>query len=116
MAPHLVKAMVIDGQQYNVDPVVVGTPIKAETAHSLTNMLVDSLESEASVALVDGYSVAGKTGTGEIATPWGYSSSETNASFVGWGPAEDPKFLVYVWLEKPTISQWGSETAAPVFF
>jgi len=115
MAPHLVKAMVIDGQQYNVDPVVVGTPIKAETAYSLTNMLVDSLESEASVALVDGYSVAGKTGTGEIATPWGYSSSETNASFVGWGPAEDPKFLVYVWLEKPTISQWGSETAAPVF-
>ena len=115
MAPHLVKAMVINGQQYDVDPVVVGTPIKAETAHSLTDMLVNSLESEASVALVDGYSVAGKTGTGEIATPWGYSSSETNASFVGWGPAEDPKFLVYVWLEKPTISQWGSETAAPVF-
>ncbi|MDD2521815.1 MAG: penicillin-binding protein 2 [Anaerolineaceae bacterium] len=115
MAPHLVKAMVIDGQQYDVDPVVVGTPIKAETARTLTDMLVNSLENEASVALVDGYSVAGKTGTGEIATPYGYSSSETNASFVGWGPAEDPKFLVYIWLEKPSISQWGSETAAPVF-
>lgn len=115
MAPHLVKAMVIDGKQYNVDPVVVGSPIKADTAHTLTNMLVNSLENEASNALVEGYSVAGKTGTGEIATPYGYSSSETNASFVGWGPAEDPKFLVYVWLEKPSISIWGSEVAAPVF-
>ena len=115
MAPHLVKAMIIDGKQYDVDPVVVGSPIKAETAHTLTNMLVNSLENEASNALVEGYSVAGKTGTGEIATPYGYSSSETNASFVGWGPAEDPKFLVYVWLEKPSISIWGSEVAAPVF-
>src|SRR5690606_27010979 len=115
MAPHLVKAMVIDGKQYDGDPVVVGNPIKAETAHMLTDMLVNSLENEASNALVEGYSVAGKTGTGEIATPYGYSATETNASFVGWGPAEDPKFLVYVWLEKPSISIWGSEVAAPVF-
>ncbi len=115
MAPHLVKAMVIDGQQYDVDPVVVGNPIKSDTAHTLTAMLVNSLENEASNALVEGYSVAGKTGTGEIATPYGYSSSETNASFVGWGPAEDPKFLVYVWLEKPSSSIWASENAAPTF-
>ncbi len=115
MAPHLVKAMIIDGKQYDVDPVVVGTPIKAETAQTLTGMLVNSLENEASSALVEGYTVAGKTGTGEIATPLGYSSSETNTSFVGWGPAEDPKFLVYIWLEKPSISIWGSEVAAPVF-
>jgi len=115
MAPHVVKAMVIDGKQYNVDPVVVGTPISAETARTLTQMLVDSLENEASSALVEGYSLAGKTGTGEIATPLGYTNSATNTSFVGWGPAEDPKFLVYIWLEKPEISIWGSEVAAPVF-
>ncbi len=115
MAPHVVKAMVIDGKQYNIDPVVVGTPVSAETAHTLTTMLVNSLENEASNALVEGYSLAGKTGTGEIATPLGYTNSSTNASFVGWGPADDPKFLVYVWLEKPEISIWGSEVAAPVF-
>jgi len=115
MAPHVVKAMVIDGKQYNIDPVVVGTPVSAETAHTLTSMLVNSLENEASNALVEGYSVAGKTGTGEIATPLGYTNSSTNTSFVGWGPAEDPKFLVYIWLEKPEISIWGSEVAAPVF-
>ncbi len=115
MAPHVVKAMVIDGKQYNVDPVVVCKPISAETARTLTTMLVNSLENEASNALVEGYSIAGKTGTGEIATPLGYTSSTTNTSFVGWGPAEDPKFLVYIWLEKPEISIWGSEVAAPVF-
>jgi cell division protein FtsI/penicillin-binding protein 2 len=115
MAPHVVKAMVIDGKQYNIDPVVVGTPVSADTAHTLTTMLVNSLENEASNALVEGYSLAGKTGTGEIATPLGYTNSSTNTSFVGWGPAEDPKFLVYIWLEKPEISIWGSEVAAPVF-
>ena len=115
MAPHIVKAIVIDGHQYDINPVIVGNPIKAETAETLTRMLVDSLEEESSIALVEGYSVAGKTGTAEIPTPFGYTSSVTNTSFVGWGPAEDPKFLVYVWLEKPSISIWGSEVAAPVF-
>lgn len=115
MAPHVVKSMIIDGHQYNVNPVIVGTPIKAQTAETLTRMLVNSLEQESSIALVDGYTLAGKTGTAEIPTEFGYTSSVTNTSFVGWGPAEDPKFLVYIWLEKPTISIWGSEVAAPVF-
>jgi cell division protein FtsI/penicillin-binding protein 2 len=37
------------------------------------------------------------------------------ASFIGWGPLDDPRFLVYVWLERPKSSPWGSEVAAPVF-
>ena len=37
------------------------------------------------------------------------------ASFVGWGPVDDPQFVVYVWLQKPTSSPWGSVVAAPVF-
>ena len=78
-------------------------------------MLARSLETESSDALITGYRVAGKTGTGEIPTPYGYTSNVTNASFVGWGPVDDPKFVVYVWLEKPGTSIWGSETAAPVF-
>jgi cell division protein FtsI/penicillin-binding protein 2 len=115
MLPHVVKSMIIDDHQYEINPVVVGTPIKAETAATITEMLANSLESESSNALVDGYRLAGKTGTAEIPTQYGYSSETTHTSFVGWGPAEDPKFLVYVWLEKPEISIWGSEVAAPVF-
>jgi cell division protein FtsI/penicillin-binding protein 2 len=81
----------------------------------LSNMLVRSLETESSIALVDGYRIAGKTGTAEIPTPYGYSPNMTNASFIGWGPVDDPKFMVYVWLEKPTTSPWGSVVASPLF-
>ncbi len=107
--------MVHKGYQYDIDPRVAGMPIKAQTAHEVTEMLANSLEIESSDALVTGYRVAGKTGTAEIPTPFGYTSAQTNASFVGWGPADDPQFLVYIWLEKPTSSIWGSEVAAPVF-
>lgn len=115
MAPHVVKAYIQDGHQYDISPRLIRQVIKPETAQSLTEMLANSLENEASVALVEGYRVSGKTGTAEIPGPGGYESSVTNASFVGWGPSDDPKFIVYIWLEKPTSSPWGSVVAAPVF-
>lgn len=115
VSPHIMKGIVSKDRQYDPLRTTVGMPISAETAHTITDMLAVSLEQEASNALVPGYRVAGKTGTAEIATPTGYSSSQTNASFVGWGPADDPQILVYIWLEKPTSSPWGSVVAAPVF-
>lgn len=108
--PHVLKAVINQGHQYEIDPEVTGSPISAETAQTLTEMLTVSLEKEASSALVPGYKVAGKTGTAEI-----YSSSLTNASFVGWAPVDDPQFMVYIWLHKPTTSPWASIIAAPVF-
>jgi cell division protein FtsI/penicillin-binding protein 2 len=115
LVPHVVRSVVDGGQQYNVSAQVSGNPISAETARTLTDMLTVSLEEESSNALVEGYSLAGKTGTAEIPTELGYTSTLTNTSFVGWGPSDDPKFVVYVWLEQPSISKWGSEVAAPVF-
>ncbi|MFZ5810243.1 MAG: peptidoglycan D,D-transpeptidase FtsI family protein [Chloroflexota bacterium] len=116
MTPHIVRAIIKDGQQYMIEPRVSSMPVSAETARTLTEILARSLEAEASAALVDGYRVAGKTGTAEIAIPGvGYTSGETNASFAGWGPVDDPRFLVYIWLEKPSTSIWGSEVAAPIF-
>jgi cell division protein FtsI/penicillin-binding protein 2 len=116
MAPHVVRSMVTDGYQRDTEIRVSGMPISAETAHKMTEMLATSLKDEASDALVTGYQVAGKTGTAEIAIPgYGYSETDTNASFIGWGPVDDPKFVVYVWLEKPSTSIWGSVVAAPIF-
>jgi cell division protein FtsI/penicillin-binding protein 2 len=115
MAPHVLKAVIDDGHQRDVTPTEVSQPVSAETARMVTEMLAVSLESEASNALVPGYRLAGKTGTGEIPGPGGYLSNQTNASFVGWGPVDDPRFIVYVWLEKPTSSIWGSVVASPVF-
>ncbi len=115
MAPHVLKSMVSNGRQYDTTPQVIANPIKPETARTLTEMLATSLEEESSDSLVEGYRLAGKTGTAEIPTEFGYSIGVTNASFVGWGPVDDPRFLVYVWLEKPKTSIWGSIVAAPVF-
>ena len=115
MKPHVLKAIIQDGQQYNTTPQVMGVPIQPETARLLNEMLVRSLENESSLGLVPGYRIAGKTGTAEIPVDGVYGTESTNASFVGWGPADDPKFLVYVWLEKPGISPWGSVVAAPLF-
>jgi len=113
--PHILYGMVREGRQYNVPAQYGGSPISEQTANILTEMLAISLESESSLALVPGYRVAGKTGTAQIPVDGFYDSSETNASFIGWGPVDDPQFMIYVWLERPSTSPWGSDTAAPVF-
>jgi cell division protein FtsI/penicillin-binding protein 2 len=115
VVPHVLAAMLRDGRQYSAPAQYSGSPISAETAHTLTQMLAVSLENESSSALVPGYRIAGKTGTAQIPGPVGYETGVTNASFIGWGPVDDPEFMIYVWLERPTESIWGSETAAPVF-
>ncbi len=113
--PHVLYATVQDGRQHNLRPQIIGQPITPVTANTLDNMLSVSLKNESSLALIPGYQIAGKTGTAEIPTQYGYGNNQTNASFIGWGPVDDPRFMVYVWLEKPSASIWGSETAAPVF-
>jgi cell division protein FtsI/penicillin-binding protein 2 len=115
MEPHILKSVINNGRQYNNSPQVVGQPISAQSADTESEMLAKSLELESSKALVDGYRLAGKTGTAEIPGPEGYLANLTNADFIGWGPVDDPRFFVYVWLEKPTSSIWGSIVAAPVF-
>jgi cell division protein FtsI/penicillin-binding protein 2 len=115
VTPHVLYSMLRDGNQYNVPSQYAGTPITTETAHTLSEMLAISLEKESSEALLPGYRLAGKTGTAQIPTDYGYDANHTNASFIGWGPVDDPRFMVYVWLQKPSTSIWSSETAAPVF-
>jgi cell division protein FtsI/penicillin-binding protein 2 len=107
--------MVSDGRQVNIQTQPSGTPISAETARTLSDMLAISLENEASLALVPGYRIAGKTGTAEIPIDGSYDSTQTNASFIGWGPVDDPQFMIYVWLDRPSTSIWANDTAAPLF-
>ena len=113
--PHVLYSMLRDGHQYNVPSQYAGSPISAETARTLNEMLAVSLEQESSMALLPGYRLAGKTGTAQIPTDYGYDGFHTNVSFVGWGPVDDPQFMVYIWMEQPSTSIWASETASPVF-
>ena len=114
VTPHVLYATIKNGHQYETVHPYSGSPISAQTARTLSQMLAISLEQEASPALVPGYRVAGKTGTAQI-PPYDMTLGQTNASFIGWGPLDQPQVMAYIWLEKPTSSIWGSETAAPVF-
>jgi cell division protein FtsI/penicillin-binding protein 2 len=113
--PHVLYSMLRDGHQYNVPSQYAGSPISPETARTLNDLLAVSLEQESSMALLPGYRLSGKTGTAQIPTDYGYDGFHTNVSFVGWGPTDDPQFMVYIWMEQPSTSIWASETAAPVF-
>lgn len=116
VTPHVLYGMVRNGEQYNIPVQDAGTPISSQTARDLSEMLANSLAYEESLALVPGYRLAGKTGTAQIPTEYGwYATDVTNSSFIGWGPVDDPQFMIYVWLEEPSASIWASYTAAPVF-
>lgn len=113
--PHIVREVVGPQGVYWPKTTVLGRPIKAETAHKMTEMMAQSVETEGRLSLVDGYRMAGKSGTAQIPTEFGYDQRWTIASFIGWGPVDDPRFVVLVRMDKPQSSPWGSVVAAPVF-
>jgi cell division protein FtsI/penicillin-binding protein 2 len=68
-------------------------------------------------AQVEGYTLAGKTGTAEKPDPvnGGYSKTKYYASFIGYAPAHDPRILVAVMVDEPQGMIYGGEVAAPAF-
>src|SRR5260221_10551504 len=83
----------------------------------MTEILVETgNKGEANFARLKGYRIAGKTGTASIPVAGHYDPTQTIASFIGYAPADDPKFAMLVIMNRPTSSIYGAETAAPVFF
>jgi len=66
--------------------------------------------------VIPGLTVAGKTGTAQVAIGGRYDPHKTIASFIGFAPAENPRFLMLTILYQPSASPWGTSTAAPVWF
>jgi cell division protein FtsI/penicillin-binding protein 2 len=66
-------------------------------------------------AQVDGYRLAGKTGTAEKAENGGYSTTDFVASFIGYAPARNPRLLVAVMVDEPRGQIYGGVVAAPAF-
>ncbi len=93
--------------------------ISAATATALREMLEGVLGpgGTASGAKIDGYEVAGKTGTAQkVDEQTGlYSESRYVASFVGFAPAENPRLLVSVMVDEPQGDIYGGAVAAPAF-
>src|SRR3989344_3209831 len=118
MEPHVVRAVENeDGSIVNIPPKPLVSPIKAETAKMMTEIMVNAVnKGEAFWARLKGYRIAGKTGTASIPIAGHYDPNQTIASFVGFAPAEDPKFVMLIIVDRPTTSIYGAETAAPIFF
>lgn len=118
MEPHVVKTIVDErGGVFEIKPKVVHQVIKQSTSKIMTEMMVAAVsEGEAKWAKPKGFKIAGKTGTAQIPVAGHYDPNKTIASFVGFAPADDPKFVMLVRYDQPSSSPYGSETAAPTFF
>lgn len=108
-----------DGTNVKAHPkkTVVRRVISEKTSTVVRKMLEYTVDNaEYKWAKPAGYRFGGKTGTAQIAFEGKYDSTKTIASFIGFTPVENPKFVALVILKEPSSSSWGSETAAPLFF
>jgi cell division protein FtsI (penicillin-binding protein 3) len=87
----------------------------AQTLNQMLQQVV--LQGTGTLALIPGYSVAGKTGTSQIPTPdhRSYIPGAYNASFVGFAPANNPVLSMIVIVQRPQTVIFGGSVAAPVF-
>jgi len=116
LRPHVVAQRIApDGTVSTFQSVVEAQVLSPQTASQLAEMMVRVVEEGVPQAKVEGYRIAGKTGTAQIPIPGGYDKEGTIASFVGFGPVPDPQLIILVKLDRPKTSQWGSDTAARAF-
>ncbi|GIK83812.1 MAG: penicillin-binding protein [Patescibacteria group bacterium] len=118
MRPMIVESVknTTTGEEILHEPVSEGRIISKETASTVTKMLVNAAQhGEAQWIASQQYPVAGKTGTSQVVTEKGYDDEKTIASFVGYAPPENPKFIMITKLVEPTLSPWAAETAAPLW-
>ena len=116
--PFVVKELTSEsGESKVIKPKKLERVISEKTSKEIIQMLVETVKhGEAKWDIPRGYVIGGKTGTAQIAVSGKYDATKTNASFIGFAPAQDPKFIMLVTLRQPETSQWASETAAPLFF
>src|SRR3989344_2554264 len=117
LKPYIVQQINSPGEEKFIKSEMLGTPISEKTSDYIKKMLLSAVENgELKWAKPKGYKIGGKTGTAQIPIKGHYDPSKTVASFIGFAPVDNPKFLALVILREPQSSPWGSETAAPLFF
>src|SRR5437879_920925 len=120
MQPRLVRSTFdAEGRELrHFEPKAVRQVISPDTARTLSGLLVRVVDGGTGrFAAIPGYPVAGKTGTAQKLDPATrrYSHAPGVLSFVGFAPADDPRFVIFVMLDEPKTERWGSEAAAPIF-
>lgn len=114
--PYIVEKIVTNGEEKKTLPEISSEQvISSKTASQLTAMLISVVENGfAKSAKVPGYYLAGKTGTAQVPEKGVYSSNKTWQSFIGFGPAFNPKFLILIKLDNPK-AKTAEYSAVPIF-
>jgi cell division protein FtsI/penicillin-binding protein 2 len=92
---------------------VISAGVAAQVREMLEGVLAPG--GTASEVSVPGYTLAGKTGTAQVAENGTYSETKFVASFIGFAPAQDPRLLVSVMVDQPQGEIYGGSVAAPAF-
>jgi len=120
MKPFVIKE--IDNPDGSVfkktEPQEVGQPISAEVIRIISTIMADEINSGGGLnAKIDGYNFCGKTGTAQRLNSegTGYAEGQYIGSFVGFGPLEDPEYVVLIVVDNPSGVYYGAQVAAPIF-
>ena len=119
MSPYIVKEAVnsLGELVYRGEPKVMREVMTPETAawirNAMRDVITEGTGKRAATKIVD---VAGKTGTAQVAGKGGYAPGKYVASFIGFWPYEEPKYLMLIAIGEPSNGRYyGGELAAPVF-
>ena len=115
-APRLVDAIVTkEGAVVEqTQPALVGRTVSEETSRILSSMLEGVVrDGSGKKAYIEGYRVAGKTGTAQKYENGHIAQGKYVSSFIGYFPADEPQYLALVIVDEPQGSYYGSTVAAP---
>ena len=123
LRPRIVKRVLDPGTGEVLDeprPEIVRRAVSEQTASTIARWLVGVIEDPKGTgkrARLDGWRVAGKTGTAQKADPvsGGYSEDRRFSSFVGFAPFETPRVVIGIFVDEPKGDVYGGEIAAPAF-
>lgn len=117
VAPTLVRGAVDDEGELHTWPHAPGRRVMTEETASQVTAMLESVVSDGTGALaaVDGYEVAGKTGTAQKPEAGGYSLTDYMSTFVGFVPADQPELTILVVLDTSTPRHLAGDVAAPLF-
>ncbi|WP_368503985.1 penicillin-binding protein [Alkalihalophilus sp. As8PL] len=127
MKPYVIDRIVDSETSETIEqkePQVVGNPISSDTSKQMLDIMGEVVTSSVGTGkpyYIEGFDVAGKTGTAQIPNPNapGYirGHGENIFSFIGMAPKDDPKLVVYVAVERPNLQSFesGSEPSAKIF-
>ena len=119
MEPHIIKALIKDGEVVEkFGPRKIRRVISKKTSLQMVEILKSVVKNgTGKKAALDGFDVAGKTGTAQKYNmeTRSYSSTEFISSFIGFVPADSPRLAILVMIDNPKGLHWGSVVSAPVF-